>query len=198
MFSRKDFVLTGLAGILSGVLVLPVLKNLGIDFRYIEIIFIFGAPLLFLSGVYITSFFTGRLMWLYQFSKYASVGFLNTMIDFGILNLLSFLTGIYSGFYIIGLNSIAAAFSTTNGYFWNKYWAFDSQGRAHIKEFIYFALAGFTGLFINTFIVYVLTTFTRLPGGADGPLLENIAKVFATIVSMGWNFFAFKFLVFKK
>jgi len=198
MFTRRDFTLTIIAGILTGFLSLPVLNNIGLDFHYIKIVFIVGFPTSSIIGVYIASFFARRFIWLYQFSKYASVGFLNTMIDFGILNLLSLFFGIYSGFYIILLNSIAAIFSTTNGYFWNKYWTFGSQEKAHVKEFTYFVLAGFGGLIINTSIVYVITTFTRLPGGVDGPFLENIAKVFATIASMSWNFYAFKFLVFKK
>jgi len=198
MFTRRDFILTTIAGILTGILSLPILKNLGADFEYINIAFIVGVPLSFIIGVYIASFFAQRFIWLYQFSKYASVGLLNTMIDFGILNLLSFLTSIYSGFYIIGLNSIAAIFSTSNGYFWNKYWTFDSEEKAHMREFVYFAIAGFIGLLINTLIVYIITTFTHLHGGTNGPLLENTAKVFATIASMTWNFYAFKFLVFKK
>ena len=198
MFTRRDFVLTLIAGILTGLLSLPILKNLGLDFPYIKAVFVLGAPLAFMLGIYATSFFAHRFIWLYQFSKYASVGFLNTMIDFGVLNFLSFLTGIYSGFYIIALNSVAAIFSTTNGYFWNKYWAFGSEEKAYLREFFYFAVAGFVGLLINTSIVYAVTTFSRLPGGVDGPLLENTAKVFATIASMAWNFYAFKFLVFKK
>ncbi|MCR4283948.1 MAG: GtrA family protein [Parcubacteria group bacterium] len=198
MFTRRDFTLTIIAGILTGILSLPILKNLRIDFRYIRTFFIVGVPLSFIIGVYISSFFARRFVWIYQFSKYASVGFLNTMIDFGVLNLLSLMTGIYSGGYIIVLNSVAAIFSTTNGYFWNKYWTFGSEEKAHMREFIYFAIAGFTGLLINTTVVYFITTFTRLPGGVDGPLLENTAKVFATIASMAWNFYAFKFLVFKK
>lgn len=198
MFTRRDFILTAVAGILTGILSLPILRNLGVNFKYINIAFIIGVPLSFIIGVYISSFFAKRFGWLYQFSKYASVGFLNTIIDFGVLNLLSFLTGIYSGFYIIGLNSIAAIFSTTNGYFWNKYWTFGSEEKSRMREFIYFAICGFIGLLINTLVVYIITTFMRLPGGINGPLLENTAKVFATIASMAWNFYAFKFLVFKK
>lgn len=62
-----------------------------------------------------------------QFSKFLVVGFMNTAIDFGILNLLMWLTGVYKGQWIILLNATAFAVAVINSYLWNKYWTFRAK-----------------------------------------------------------------------
>jgi len=133
-----------------------------------------------------------------QFARFAIIGGMNTLIDFGILNLLMWWTGIYSGGQIILLNIISFAIAVTNSYFWNKYWAFKDRDDAGIKEFSQFIAVTLVGLAINSTIVYVVTTLVDPMFGLNEKLWANLAKVAATGFSLIWNFIGYKFIVFKK
>jgi len=137
-----------------------------------------------------------------QFSKFVVIGVMNTAIDFGVLNLLMWQTGIYKGKWIILLNAIAFAVAVINSYFWNKYWTFkakeaDEPGEV-AKEFSQFIMVTLIGLAINSGIVFGVTTFIPPFFGLSPELWANLAKVAATGLSLIWNFIGYKFIVFKK
>jgi putative flippase GtrA len=56
-----------------------------------------------------------------QFGKFLAVGTVNTIIDFGTLNLLSWLTGIYGGVRLAPINVLGVLFALTNSYLLNKH-----------------------------------------------------------------------------
>ena len=119
-----------------------------------------------------------------QFGRYAIIGGVNTAIDFGVLNLLMWWTGIYTGKQIVLLNMIAFAVAVINSYFWNKYWTFKDRDNADIKEFSQFITVTLIGLAINSTIVYVVTTLIDPMFGLDKKLWANIAKLVATGFSL--------------
>ena len=134
-----------------------------------------------------------------QFSKFVLIGFLNTGIDFAILNLLMWQTGIYSGKYIILLNAIAFSVAVTNSYFWNKFWIFRAKETdKKAGEFAQFVAVTLVGMAINTTIVYSVTTLVSPIFGLSVELWANLAKAAATGISLVWNFIGYKFIVFKK
>ncbi len=55
-----------------------------------------------------------------EFIKYASIGALNVLIDFLVLNLLWFFTGMYSGTINYLFKLISFSIYSINGYFLNK------------------------------------------------------------------------------
>ncbi|MEK7647265.1 MAG: GtrA family protein [Patescibacteria group bacterium] len=193
----RDFKLSVAAGILSGILVLPILANLGFLSVITAVLFVVGMPIAWMAGLFLVRKIAGERLWLYQAAKFIVTGFLNTALDFGVLNLLSFVTGIYSGLNIIFLNSISFTVAVTNSYFWNKYWTFGQKGGARAGEFAAFVVVAFVGLLVNSGVVYVITTYVPRLDGINPALLENIAKALATGVSLVWNFLGFKFIVFK-
>lgn len=69
-----------------------------------------------------------------QFLRFAAIGFLNTAIDFAVLNLLISLTGITNGFGISVLDAISFAIAVFHSYYWNKFWAF---GESHKRSLVY-------------------------------------------------------------
>jgi hypothetical protein len=87
-------------------------------------------PLLWLLGVkagewlsrYVAVFFL-------KFSKYIAVGFSSASIDFAVLNIISFFTGVSAGVGIGYINAPGFILATINGYFWNKWWVFNSNER---------------------------------------------------------------------
>ncbi|MBU4082753.1 GtrA family protein [Patescibacteria group bacterium] len=134
-----------------------------------------------------------------QFSKFVLIGFLNTGIDFAILNLLMWQTGIYSGRYIIILNAISFSVAVINSYFWNKLWIFRAGGtEKQAGEFAQFVAITLVGMALNTAVVYSITTLVSPMFGLSAELWANLAKVAATGISLVWNFAGYKFIVFKR
>jgi len=137
-----------------------------------------------------------------QFSKFIVIGLMNTAIDFAILNLLMWSTGIYGGRWIILLNVISFTIAVINSYFWNKFWTFrakEADEPAEVaKEFSQFIMVTLIGLVINSSIVFGITTFIPPFFGLSKEVWANLAKVVATGFSLIWNFVGYKFIVFKK
>ena len=134
-----------------------------------------------------------------QFSKFVVIGFLNTGIDFAILNLLMWQTGIYSGKYIILLNAIAFSVAVINSYFWNKFWIFRAgKTEKQTGEFAQFVAITLVGMALNTATVYIITTLISPMFGLSVELWANLAKAAATGISLVWNFTGYKFIVFKR
>lgn len=135
---------------------------------------------------------------LLQFIKFATIGVLNTVIDFGILNILMWVTRIYKGPWIFLFNTISFSCAATNSYFFNKYWTFGELSKIRAGQFAKFFLISVGGALINSGIVFSVTTFIPPAFGLGKALWANLAKVIATAIAWTWNFFMYKFVVFKK
>lgn len=136
---------------------------------------------------------------LIQFLKFAFVGVINTAVDFAVLNLLMWTTGIYKGRWIILLNAIAFSVAVINSYIWNKFWTFKAkETEAGPQEFTKFLIISLVGIGLNTGIVYFVTTYVPPILSISAPLWANTAKILATVLSLIWNFIGYKFLVFKR
>ncbi len=137
-----------------------------------------------------------------QFGKFAIVGGINTGVDFTVLNILMWLTGIASGRYIIVLNAISFSVAVVNSYFWNKFWTFKAEKTSPTKqltgEFFQFIAVSLIGIAINSITVYVMTTFVSSPVEIHDQLWANVSKVFATGLSLVWNFIGYKLFVFRR
>ena len=134
-----------------------------------------------------------------QFVKFVVVGVINTGIDFLILNIEMFFTGITSGSGMIVQNSISFGAATINSYYLNKRWTFeDRETQKEGVKFSQFIIVSLVGISINGGIVYAITTFINPLFGISPQLWANLAKVAATGISLIWNFIGYKFIVFKK
>ncbi|MBI2355655.1 MAG: GtrA family protein [Candidatus Doudnabacteria bacterium] len=134
-----------------------------------------------------------------QFIRFAIVGAVNTLLDFAILNLLSWATGIYEGNGIIPLNVISFTVAVVNSYFLNKAWAFkDRASEEQGKKFTLFLIVSVIGAIINTATVRIVSTNIDPMFGLSQELWLNAAKVIATGLSLVWNFIGYKVFVFKK
>lgn len=133
-----------------------------------------------------------------QFIRFALIGVVNTGIDFAILNVLMFATGINEGPNLIYLNLISFTAAVANSYFLNKKWAFkdNSQGDTG-KKFSAFLAISIIGALINTGIVTGISTYIDPILGLSQGLWVNVAKLLATGVALVWNFIGYKLIVFK-
>lgn len=82
-----------------------------------------------------------------QFMRFVGIGFLNTAVDFAVLNFLATLFNIYIGFQVGVLNTISFSTAVLHSYWWNKYWAFGRQNErtSLTREISQFLFAGILG-----------------------------------------------------
>lgn len=195
---RIDIIASLVLGEIVAVFLIFVLKRLGYFFDLVWIL-ILALPLLALFALFITYILGKRFPTIFQFGKYAVVGFANAGVDFGVLNFLMWLTRIYSGKWILLLNSISFVVAVTHSYIWNKYWSFRARGQTDVpKQFIAFIIVTVIGAVVSGGIVYGVTTFISPLFSFSLVRWANMAKVLASVIAILWNFIGYKFIVFKK
>lgn len=199
---KKDYIISIIVGLVTVLFVLPSLRNMEFGGWLFVVVLFFVVPVLWVIGLFLGKFLSKWLSFIYQFAKFVIVGFLNTAIDFGVLNILSMMTGLTSGFLVGGVNIPGFTLAAINSYFWQKFWVFkkkEVQGeKTNYSDFITFVAVVLVGVFINGGIVVLLTTYIHPFGGLSPERWLNVAKIIATAVSLIWSFLGFKFLVFKK
>lgn len=66
--------------------------------------------------------------------RFLGIGFLNTAVDFAVINFLATLFGIYEGAGLAVLNIISFSLAVIHSYYWNKNWAFVSSSSEKLFE----------------------------------------------------------------
>lgn len=118
-----------------------------------------------------------------RFVKFAIVGALGAIIDFGLLNLMK---GVF-GWHLLWANTFSVSFAILSNFTWNRLWTFP-ESRNHKKrtQLPKFTLVNLIGLLINNIIVLGIDYL--LIGYIGEPWSYNIAKVVAIGVVLFWNF----------
>lgn len=142
--------------------------------------------------------------------RFASIGVINTFIDFTILNIL--VSGV--GIKPIPANVISASVAMSFSYFANRTFVFKSRSKNYHSQMVKFIAGTLFGLYVlQTLIIYEFTEGWMWPGSAAVKLaggmglgddlsrefiITNAAKVVATAVTLIWNYFYYKKVVFKE
>lgn len=133
-----------------------------------------------------------------RFLKFSVVGTIGAVIDFGLLYLLHSVLG----FNIVFSNTCSFTAAVLSNFIWNRYWTYpDSRSKAIRTQLRQFFIVNIAGWGINTGILLLLrfpfaTLISNLSvylpslGNADISYKfgYNLAKIFATILVMFWNF----------
>lgn len=191
-------------GAAVGLLIQPMLSTLSdtllsfgltVDPKTRILIFIFFT-ILAPFALFLASFVARWIKVIYQFAKFAAVGTMNSFIDFGIVNLLIAIFGVATGIAFSIFKTISFLFATTNSFFWNKFWTFDSKGGDTTKQAIQFYVIAGIGLLVNVGVA------TLVNGARSETVAVNLWANFAVLcgifASFIWNFLGYKFIVFKK
>lgn len=210
--TQRDYKFAVAAGLLIGVLLLPVLRTVS-PLLYSKFalaivpFFLIATPI----GLRIAFYIGQKIAIIYQIAKFAVIGVGNVLVDLGVLSLI---TMIYSSYFkieardaMIGaitfyslFKSISFIVANINSYFWNKYWTFDQGGKKQTKsEFVQFFVVSVVGFLINVFVASVV--FKMILGslvGLSGGQLGLIGAAAGSIVGLAWNFIGYKLWVFKK
>jgi len=158
-----------------------------------------------------------------QFGKFAVTGFLGASIDFLGLNILSKATEVASGASVGWINIPGFLIAVLVVYSLNKFWSFndkkplgatpdtsttdqrktDQKSESLLRFFkIFDSLHLFlivvaTGLLLNSAVVIAITSIAHAQTGPSAIIWLNIAKVIASAVSLLWNFFGYRNIVFR-
>ncbi len=144
-----------------------------------------------------------------RFLKFAVVGTIGAVIDFGTLNLLVQL----AGFPKVVANTCSFTAAVISNFIWNRVWVYpETRGEPLTRQFVQFFFVNVAGLAINTAIFYGADHWVLGEAGIlAGPVSElammigmshfdfayNGAKVLATAVVLFWNFFVNRLWTFS-
>lgn len=121
-----------------------------------------------------------------QLMRYAVVGGIAFVVDYGSLWLLTE----YAGLHHLVSAAIAFVLGLTCNYLLSTVWVFgESKVTNRWLEFAAFALIGIVGLGFNELIIYFCTDVIGIHYMAS--------KIVSTVLVFFWNFFARRFILFK-
>lgn len=194
--------ISGSIGIINGAIFFFILKGLNIGLPYLNVGIEWLSvliPVLVLLGIYIGFLLGKRLPIIFQAAKFFLVGTLNTLLDLGVLELLSWFFAIEKGVIVTVFKGISFLIATTNSYFWNKYWTFGKKKEmVRFGEYLKFLVVTAIGLLINTFSFHI--AFNIIGSPLDFPLRiwRVVSVIIAAFFAFVWNFLSSKFLIFEK
>lgn len=125
--------------------------------------------------------------------RFAAIGALNTVLDFGLLFVLKAF-----GVPIIVANIISTSIAFSISFTLNKKYAFKTSDTNVKREIILFIAVTLFGLWVLQNLVIILASpaiASLLQTNDQSTLL--VAKLAATVVSMVWNYFMYDRVVFK-
>ena len=144
-----------------------------------------------------------------RFFKFATVGMLGTVIDFGTLNLLILAFGFSKGL----ANTCSFTVAVLSNFVWNRLWTFpEARNRSIVPQLTQFVLVNIGGLLLNQAIFLSLDAWVlgeagilaapmaalALNVGLDHfELAYNSSKAVATIIVLFWNFGANRLWTFR-
>lgn len=194
--NKTDYAIGGLIGFFAGIFAIPTLYNLGVGDAMTLLVAPWAGAAAGFVGIWALYFFSRKILVLAQFGRFFAVGALNTVIDFGILNLLSRATGIAAGIILGGVNVPGFLVAVVNSYFWNKLWVFKEGTQNLMAAFPKFFAVTLVGLLVNSGIVIAFTTYAAPSTELAPNIALNIGKLLATVISLAVNFLGYKFFVF--
>lgn len=136
-----------------------------------------------------------------RFLKFATVGAIGTVVDFGIFNLLNIVFHIPP----VYAQAISFAVAVVNNFMWNRHWTYpESRSKKVHHQMLQFGLINVGGLLIRTPIVgglehplgHFIAGFGISAATADG-LGENLALAIAIGIVMLWNYFANRYWTYN-
>lgn len=197
---KKDLQFSLISGLITGVIVwqltifLEIPEFFNIEYYWLIVI----VPILWFAGVNL-GYFLGRFIKPFnQFGRFAAVGFTNTAVDFGILNLFIALSGIATGIFFSVFKTTSFLVALFNSYLFNKHWTFEA-GKSHggFKEFFSFGGVVIFAWFVNvgtaSLVVYLIDPIGNLTPEA----WANVGAIFGSAAALLFSFGGFK-RVFNK
>lgn len=212
---KKDYLLGLVSGILIGLLLLPILKNAKPSLY--EAVWLFVVPFFAIGvpvGLIVASFIARKIALVWQLAKFLVIGVMNTLVDIGVLALITILvasdakhasetTWFTMASLVVTYYSLYKAISfiiaNINSFFWNKYWTFGGENKSRgTHQFFQFFLVSLIGFAINVIIASAVFSSLTSAGSFTIGQAGLIGAAMGSIIGLAWNFVGYKFFVFKK
>jgi putative flippase GtrA len=129
-----------------------------------------------------------------RFLKFATVGALGALIDFGVMNLMTHMFSLR----LVYAGSISFLCAVLSNFTLNRYWTYpDSRSRHFLHQLGMFFLVNAAGIafripilhYVEPPMALVVERITHVPLGIAHLLAKNATLGFAIAVVMIWNFF---------
>lgn len=195
---KIDIIIATLAGEGVAWLFVGIIKNSPLKISFLNWLLPILFPILAVFGLWLAYLIGKKFLVIFQVAKFLLIGILATLVDLGVFKFLGF---IFLGTKLTdavfkGISFLTATFAK---YWGNKFWAFEKMEKAGMgKEITQFYVVTAIGLGVN---VGIFSFVVNVIGPQFGILLETwktIGVIIAAIVVSVWNFFGYKFIVFKK
>jgi putative flippase GtrA len=136
-----------------------------------------------------------------RFLKFAVVGVIGAVIDFGVMNLLTQAAGMP----LVTAGTISFICAIISNFIWNRFWTYpDSRSRPLARQLIMFFAVNIAGVAIRIPILhFVEPPFLGLMEGMQiGPLsseflAKNLTLALAVGIVMLWNFFVNRYWTYN-
>jgi putative flippase GtrA len=127
-----------------------------------------------------------------QKATFAAVGVINTAIDFGILFTLKSM-----GLPVIPSNIISTSAAFCFSFFANRKYTFKATNGNTKREFILFVVVTLFGLWVIQNVIIAAITYLLSGLALPDTVTLFVAKIFAIIASLTWNYIWYSRVVFK-
>jgi putative flippase GtrA len=138
-----------------------------------------------------------------RFIRFAIVGAIGAVVDFGVMNLL---VNLFSAPLVLaGTFSFIAA--VLSNFIWNRYWTYpDSRSKPIVRQWIEFLVVNALGLIIRIpvlallepvmFVLVVHLPF-EIPVFGPDVISDNLTLAIAVVIVMFWNFFVNRYWTYS-
>jgi len=137
-----------------------------------------------------------------RFLKFAVVGVIGAVIDFGVMNLLTQAAGMS----LVAAGTISFVCAVISNFIWNRYWTYpDSRSRPIGRQLIMFFAVNIAGVAIRIPILHfveppLINLFENIH--LSGPfssefLAKNLTLALAVGIVMLWNFFVNRYWTYN-
>jgi len=195
---KIDIIISPIIGLFIGIFFFTSLRTLQINIPQSWLLVVVFPPLT-MFGLFIASIIGKKVLAIYQMAKFVLVGALNTMVDFGVLNFLMWVSGIYTGVFYSVFKGFSFLAASTNSYFCNKHWTFEKKEETFARqEYFKFLIIVGIGFLINVGIATFVVNIIGPQFGISEELWANVGAFVAILFAWVWNFTGAKFIVFKR
>lgn len=200
-FSKRDLLFSLVTGFYTGFIAWRIFDFVEVPkFQYLSYAWLMLlVPVLWILGINLGYFLGQWRSFFNQFGKFAAIGFTNAAVDFGVLNLLIFYSGVSAGLLFPIFKGISFVVSATHSYFWNKYWSFKAVSTdVSGQEFFKFFSVTVGAFLINVSIASIIVNLIGPQFGLSGEAWANVGAVAGSALALIASFIGFKTVVFKK
>jgi putative flippase GtrA len=137
-----------------------------------------------------------------RFLRFAVVGIIGAVVDFGIFNLLTNFTTTAP----VIASVISFICAVISNFLWNRYWTYpDSRSKSVPRQMVQFIVVSGVGLVIRTpLFAFLESNLIKLAGTWVSPSIispvfigHNVSLAIAVLVVMIWNFFANRYWTYS-